>query len=122
MIKTNDTSFNDAAIHLLDYVIKGVRRPSIEIVLKDSTYNDIATNFVDNIQILSAYTPLWKNKVYDYTSYVVAGDIVDHRDGTFSIYMGKKTELEAALEANAALEAENAELLFQTLTGEEFSE
>jgi hypothetical protein len=30
----------------------------------------------------------------DLTAYSVAGDIVDHRDGTVTVFMGKPTELE----------------------------
>ncbi len=30
----------------------------------------------------------------DLSAWCVAGEIVDHRDGTITVYMGKKTELE----------------------------
>lgn len=47
----------------------------------------------------------------DLSEYCVPGDIVDHRDGSVSVYMGKKTELEltqAALEAAMLLIMESA--------------
>ena len=47
---------------------------------------------------------------YPLSDFVVAGDIIDKRDGTFTVYMGKKTSSEI-------LEEENAELLL-TLGGE----
>lgn len=49
-------------------------------------------------------------KDYPLTDFVVAGDIIDKRDGTFTVYIGKKTESEI-------LEEQNAELLL-TLGGE----
>lgn len=49
-------------------------------------------------------------KDYPLTDFVVAGDIIDKRDGTFVVFMGKKTSSEI-------LEEENAELLL-TLGGE----
>lgn len=36
--------------------------------------------------------------VCDCSDYCIAGDIIDHRDGTLSVVMGKETELEQALE------------------------
>lgn len=50
---------------------------------------------------------------YEYFEYSVAGDITDNRDGTFTVIMSKKTEVEL-------LEEENAALLFEKLTGEVF--
>ena len=35
---------------------------------------------------------------YDNSDYSVAGDIIDHRDGTITVKMGKLTELETVLE------------------------
>lgn len=123
MIKINDKKFNNGTIRFTNYEIKGTRRPALEIVINNSNYNDIAAYFVDNAPIIySAKTLLLRNQECDYQNYQVAGDIVDHRDGSFTVYMGKKTQLEEALATNAALEAENAELLFQSLTGEVFAE
>lgn len=34
---------------------------------------------------------------FDCSDYTVAGDITDHRDGTISVKMGKRTEMETAL-------------------------
>lgn len=48
---------------------------------------------------------------YDNSDYSVAGDIIDHRNGTLSVKMGKPTQIEQ-------LEEENAALLFENLTGE----
>lgn len=35
---------------------------------------------------------------YDNSDYCIAGDIIDHRDGTISVKMGKSTDLEDLLE------------------------
>ena len=49
---------------------------------------------------------------YPLTDFVVAGDIIDKRDGTFVVYMGMKTETEI-------LEEQNAELMLTLVGGEE---
>ena len=36
--------------------------------------------------------------IYDNSDYNVAGDIIDHRDGTVTVKMGKLTDLETTLE------------------------
>ena len=46
----------------------------------------------------------------DMSAYSLAGEITDHRDGTVSIKMGKKTELEIAKAAQAEAESALAEL------------
>lgn len=51
-------------------------------------------------------------KEYDLSKFNVAGDIVDKRNGMFTIYMGIKTEEET-------LEEENAELLLSMIGVEE---
>ena len=51
-------------------------------------------------------------KDYPLTDFVVAGDIIDKRDGSFVVYMGVKTETEI-------LEEQNAELILTLVGGEE---
>ena len=51
-------------------------------------------------------------KDYPLTDFVVAGDIIDKRDGSFVVYMGVKTETEI-------LEEQNAELMLTLVGGEE---
>ena len=46
----------------------------------------------------------------DMSAYSLAGEITDYRDGTVSIKMGKKTELEIAKAAQAEAESALAEL------------
>lgn len=46
----------------------------------------------------------------DLSDYCIAGDVVDHRDGTVSVYVGKKTEAELYQETID-------ELMLQILTG-----
>lgn len=48
---------------------------------------------------------------HDYSDYCLAGPITDNRDGTLTVKMGKLTRIEE-------LEAENAALLYELLTGE----
>lgn len=49
----------------------------------------------------------------DLWDYTIAGDVVDTRDGNVTVFMGRKTPMELLMEENAAL-------LFENLTGEEF--
>ena len=51
---------------------------------------------------------------YDNSGYCVAGDITDHRDGTVSVKMGKKTQLETEQELR-----KDAETAAKILLGEE---
>ena len=51
---------------------------------------------------------------YDNSEYCVAGDITDHRDGTVSVKMGKKTQLETEQELR-----KDAETAAKILLGEE---
>lgn len=52
----------------------------------------------------------------DLSDYCVAGDIVDHRDGRVSVYMGEKTEGEKSYDE---LERDCAEFFFELRTGGE---
>ena len=61
--------------------------------------------------------PVTKLEEYDNSEYSIAGDIIDHRNGKVTIKMGKSTAEELLL----VLEQENAELLFNNLTGEDFN-
>lgn len=90
-----------------------------------ATYADVAANFVEDAKFAIRQFDIDENgdelETYiDFPKhdYCVAGDIVDHRDGRITIYMGKKTAHELEMDA---LEEENAELLFSNLTGEDFS-
>ena len=78
--------------------------------------------FVDNISyrqewdstvILDDGTETKEIQTRDLSDYCIAGDVVDTRDGNITVYMGKKTQVEILMEENAAL-------LFENLTGEEF--
>jgi hypothetical protein len=52
-------------------------------------------------------------EVYDNSDYCVAGTITDNRDGSLTVLMGKKTEVELLQEAK-----DDAELAAQILLGE----
>lgn len=106
-------------------VYKNEQREMLRITVS-STYADVAQYFVDDATFsirqfdvdengneLATYTD------YEKTDYVIAGDIIDHRDGRITVYMCKKTKHELEMES---LEAENAELLFNVLTGEDLTD
>ncbi len=54
--------------------------------------------------------------LYDKSEYCLAGDLVDHRDGRITVYMGKKTEEELTAELFAK---DSAALFFKLATGGE---
>ena len=62
--------------------------------------------------------PVTKLEEYDNSEYSIAGDIIDHRNGKITVKMGKPTDKELLI----TLEQENAELLFSSLTGEDFND
>ena len=123
-------------IYEREYLTRGARRTciQIEITKQDNvTYETLADTIVDGVSIVRRLTEtrieptlvteateteeaVYEDKEVEYTNdyplsdFVVAGDIIDKRDGTFTVYMGKKTSSEI-------LEEENAELLL-TLGGE----
>lgn len=71
-------------------------------------YEDIKAAFVDGAQYRQEYESetidengqtVTETMTQDLSEYCVAGDIVDLRDGTFLVYMGKKTDTELMQEA-----------------------
>lgn len=68
-----------------------------------TTVMDYATAnalFVNNAQWSIVETDASGTNIneYDNSDYILAGDIIDHRDGTLTIVMGKLTDLEEAYE------------------------
>lgn len=105
--------------------LNGIYRDVLRITVA-STYAEVAAKFVDNakfsirqreILVMEDGTQTENDVDYDKSEYSIAGDIIDHRDGRITVYMGKMTSHELEV---AALEEENAELLFSNLTGEDF--
>lgn len=88
-------------------------RDSVSITLP-MTYAYALTLFVDGIVWSIVYTDGETTTEYDYSDYCVAGDITDHRDGTVSVKMGKKTPLEKEQELR-----QDAETAAKILLGEE---
>ena len=93
--------------------VRGEQRETLRLTLAAS-YADIAAAFVDGASyVLRVPAEDGGFEDYDKSDYCVAGDIVDHRDGRVTVYMGQKTEGETLAE-------EYAQLLFETLTGGEY--
>ena len=94
----------------------GKIRNSLEIKLKGE-YTNLESIFSDNLKFWVYQEEVENGEIilaetFDKSGYCLGGDIVDHRDGSFTVYMGMKTEEEI-------LEEENAMLLYKVLTGEE---
>lgn len=124
--KINDKIFDVVSFYQGSYNIKGVQRSTLYITITNSNYAEIKENFVDGLEIeevkLTNETTSSDAAFTPYKEFNVVGEIRDNLNGTFTVLIGKKTLLEEAQEKVLALETENAELLFQNLTGEEFAE
>ena len=124
--KINNKTFEVVSFYQGSYNIKGVQRSTLYITITNSNYAEIKENFVDGLEIeevKQTNNPLTSD-ISDtyYKEFNVVGEIRDNLNGTFTVLIGKKTPLEEAQERVLVLENENAELLFQNLTGEEFTE
>ena len=66
------------------------------------TVEAVKAAFVDNAQYVQAWdsvaaeTGETETLTRDLSAYSVAGEVIDHRDGTVTVLMGKPTEIEAA--------------------------
>ena len=108
-IKIKDNLIDVISCYGAHRTMLGAKRNSIEITMT-SDYETIVNTFTDGITYSLIETTENEDETiqtheYDKSSYCLAGDVVDHRDGTISIYMGMKTELE--------LEKENTESAIQ---------
>lgn len=125
-------------IYEREYLTRGARRTCIQIEIPKQdgvTYDTLVNAFSDGASIVrrltetrivphlvseatetedAVYEDIAEeyNKDYSLTNFVVAGDIIDKRDGTFVVLMGVETETEI-------LEEQNAELMLTLVGGEE---
>ena len=114
-------------------ILNGSNRDSISIKIINSDYPMIKDNFISenpfsvievgeypafdeegNIMLDDEGNVIVRKleTVYDKSEYCIIGDIVDHGDGTFTVFVGKKTEHELEVEA---LYAAVDELLLEVL-------
>lgn len=109
----------DAPIFSRVLWLAGERRDTLRITVA-AAYADIAAAFVPGaVWAIRQYdiTPegveLETYTDYDKSDYTVCGDIVDHRDGRVTVYMGKPTETELLREAlnESMLQLHSANLL-----------
>ena len=139
MLIINDTQIQEEGeIYERPYITRGIKRNCIEITIGQQdnfTYDTLVNTFSDGASIIrrlkekriekqlvseateteeAVYQEVEVEYDQDYplTDFVVAGDIIDKRDGTFVVYMGVKTETEI-------LEEQNAELMLTLVGGEE---
>ena len=121
MLIINDTQIQEEGeIYERPYITRGIKRNCIEITIgkqDNVTYDTLVNTFSDGASIIRRLKEkriekqLVSDQDYPLTDFVVAGDIIDKRDGTFVVYMGMKTETEI-------LEEENAELMLTLVGGE----
>lgn len=100
----------------------GQLRRCLEITLAGSDYQSIQAAFCAGEGFIVRRTETGEDgapKTVDYpkTDFTICGSIKDTRDGSFVVEMFQKTDLEIQ---NESLEAENAALLFENLTGGTF--
>ena len=79
--------------------VHGANRPALELRITGSSYAELAELFVDN----AAFSLRHGGEDYDQSEYCFAGPITDHRDGSFSVIVGKKTPFELEREAKEQL-------------------
>lgn len=97
LIKFNDNEFECLNAVGTTAVMQGEQRESVLLTVVGA-YDAISTHFVDNNPFTIVDDFDGEQTVYDYFDYKISGDIIDHRDGTVSVYMCKKTRLEIELE------------------------
>ena len=118
-IKINNTLIDVISCYGAYRNMLGAKRNSIEIIMA-SDYETIVNTFVDGITYSLVETTenedgTIQTQEYDKSNYCLSGDVVDHRDGTISIFMGEKTNEELAIE-----QAEETEqLLYEVMFGME---
>ena len=139
MLIINDTLIQEEGeIYERPYITRAIKRNCIEITIgkqDNVTYDTLVNAFSDGASIIrrlkekriedqlvsesteteeAVYQEVEVEYDQDYplTDFVVAGDIIDKRDGTFVVYMEVKTETEI-------LEEQNAELMLTLVGGEE---
>ena len=67
----------------------------------------------DSVIIAENGTQMTETQTRDLSDYCVSGNVLDTRDWNITVYMGRKTEFERLTEEDAAL-------LFEIFTGEDF--
>ena len=89
---TLEQSYDNIKILFKDDIEWSICEEEERIVQKLDENNNPVYDEIGNPILEIIYIP----HEYDNSEYSIAGDIIDHRDGTFSIKMGKPTELEKA--------------------------
>ena len=99
-VKINNVEYTATITGLITDIVWDNR--SSKSITLTMAYNDAVQLFVDDVQwsivcedMVDGMTVISE---FDNSDYCVAGDIVDHRDGTLTIKMGKMTDLEEAYE------------------------
>lgn len=94
MIIIGDKILEGMAI-AVQQTMHGAKRPALELHITGSSYAELSELFVDN----AAFSLRHDGQDYDQSEYCLAGPITDHRDGSFSVIVGKKTVFELEREA-----------------------
>lgn len=86
-------------------LIDGINRDFLRITVNNTTYEKVKSNFVNNaVYVIRQFdvdtngNELSTYIDYDWSEYSVAGEIIDHRDGRFTIYMAKPNKYESAID------------------------
>ena len=91
--RLNDKDWNNRASKAIkvemDYA------DAIALFVNDALWNIVQENEVQqeaiNEEGNTTYETIIETEIYDNSEYCIAGDIIDHRDGTVTIKMGKPT-------------------------------
>lgn len=99
--------------------INKIRRDCIVLTIKNESY-ELVKSVLDNDKSFSLQIIMSDDSIsgtFDKSEYSIIGDITIHNDGSITIQFGKLTDQEITINQ---LMQENAELLFTSMTGEEY--
>ena len=91
-IKINETEYPIISIENQKFDREWDNRKSKSVTM--SIPHDDAINLFDDDIKWSIITDEKEPQEYDYSDYSKAGDVIDHRDGTVTVKMGKPTGME----------------------------
>ena len=83
-----EMSYADACAIFVDDISWSILQ---DIEIQEPQENEVMNEETGEIEIVTTMVPVVKMEEYDNSEYSIAGDIIDHRDGTVTVKMGKLT-------------------------------
>lgn len=99
MIIINGESLETQSVLGARLAVCGKVRPAVSIRVAGGDYETLARLFSGDTDFILREETQQGVLDHDYSAYTVAGDITDHRDGSFTVVMARRTEEEEEIEA-----------------------